>query len=109
MAIGKYYVDQGSPLGEVHGPEGFLDGIRPFTSAFSEGHSEVDLLIQLRTVQPALVRGELDGLAIISQYNPHSVFIALEGSASWCSACRSRSSRFRWARRGSSGPHAGCI
>ena len=37
-----------------------------------------DYFIQLRTVQPALVRGELDGLAILSQYNPHGVFIALE-------------------------------
>jgi hypothetical protein len=29
-------------------------------------------------VQPALLRGEPDGLAIISQYHPHGVFIALE-------------------------------
>ena len=38
----------------------------------------LDYFIQLRTVQPALRRGELEGLAIISQYNPHGVFIALE-------------------------------
>jgi hypothetical protein len=38
----------------------------------------VDYFIQLRTVQPALLKGELDGLAILSQYNPHGVFIALE-------------------------------
>src|SRR5664280_1850654 len=38
----------------------------------------MDYFIQLRTVQPALRRGELDGLAILSQYNPHGVFIALE-------------------------------
>ena len=38
----------------------------------------LDYFIQLRTVQPALLRGELDGLTIISQYNPHGVFIALE-------------------------------
>lgn len=38
----------------------------------------LDYFIQLRTVQPALLRGEADGLAIISQYNPHGVFIALE-------------------------------
>jgi len=37
-----------------------------------------DYFIQLRTVQPALLRGEFDGLAIVSQYNPHGVFIALE-------------------------------
>lgn len=29
-------------------------------------------------MQPALVRGEADGLALLSQYNPHGVFIALE-------------------------------
>jgi hypothetical protein len=38
----------------------------------------VDYFIQLRTVQPALLRGEVEGLAILSQYNPHGVFIALE-------------------------------
>ena len=38
----------------------------------------LDYFIQLRTVQPALLRGEMDGLAILSQYNPHGVFIALE-------------------------------
>lgn len=38
----------------------------------------LDYFIQLRTVQPALLRGELDGLVILSQYNPHGVFIALE-------------------------------
>ncbi len=38
----------------------------------------IDYFIQLRTVQPSLRRGESDGLAIISQYNPHGVFIALE-------------------------------
>jgi hypothetical protein len=37
-----------------------------------------DYAIQLRTVQPALMNREFDGLAIISQYNPHGVFIALE-------------------------------
>ncbi|MNC84496.1 hypothetical protein D3C83_00520 [compost metagenome] len=34
--------------------------------------------IQLRYVQPAVWRGELDGLAPWTQYNPHGVFIALE-------------------------------
>lgn len=34
--------------------------------------------IQLRYVQPAVLRGELDGLAPWTQYNPHGVFIALE-------------------------------
>jgi hypothetical protein len=34
--------------------------------------------IQLRFVQPALLKGELEGLAPLTQYNPHGVFIALE-------------------------------
>jgi hypothetical protein len=38
----------------------------------------IDYFIQLRTVQPALLLGEADGLAILSQYNPHGLFIALE-------------------------------
>lgn len=38
----------------------------------------LDYFIQLRTVQPSLVSAEFEGLAIISQYNPHGVFIALE-------------------------------
>jgi hypothetical protein len=38
----------------------------------------IGYFIQLHTVQPSLVRGEADGLAILSQYNPHGVFIALE-------------------------------
>ena len=37
-----------------------------------------DYFIQLRFVQPAVLKGELDGLAPWTQYNPHGVFIALE-------------------------------
>jgi hypothetical protein len=37
-----------------------------------------DYFIQLRYVQPAVLKGELDGLAPWTQYNPHGVFIALE-------------------------------
>jgi predicted ester cyclase len=43
--IHEDYVDHGSPVGEVRGPEGFLAAIQPFTSAFSDDHSEIDLLI----------------------------------------------------------------
>jgi hypothetical protein len=38
----------------------------------------IDYFIQLRVVQPSLLNGESEGLAIVSQYNPHGVFIALE-------------------------------
>jgi hypothetical protein len=38
----------------------------------------LDYLVQLQTVQPALIRGEAESVAAISQYNPHGVFITLE-------------------------------
>jgi hypothetical protein len=38
----------------------------------------VDYGVQLTVAQPALLRGETDGLSVWSQYNPHGIFIALE-------------------------------
>jgi hypothetical protein len=38
----------------------------------------IDYLIQLQVVQPGLLAGEAADLALVSQYNPHGVFIALE-------------------------------
>lgn len=37
-----------------------------------------DYFIQLQVVQPGLRSGEAAALALVSQYNPHGVFIALE-------------------------------
>ena len=37
-----------------------------------------DYFIQLRVIQPAVLRAQIDGLAPLTQYNPHGVFIALE-------------------------------
>lgn len=37
-----------------------------------------DYFIQLRVIQPAVLSHEPDGLAPLTQYNPHGVFIALE-------------------------------
>jgi len=37
-----------------------------------------DYFVQLAVVQPSLLKGELAGLSLVSQYNPHGVFIALE-------------------------------
>jgi hypothetical protein len=36
--------------------------------------------VQLTVVQPSLDRGETDGLSLISQYNPHGLFIAAESA-----------------------------
>lgn len=38
----------------------------------------MDYYIQLSVVQPSLLKGETEGLALFSQYNPHGIFIALE-------------------------------
>jgi len=34
--------------------------------------------IQVSIIQPALLNGETEGIALITQYNPHGLFIALE-------------------------------
>jgi len=38
----------------------------------------VNYFIQLAVMQPSLLKGELQGLSLFSQYNPHGIFIALE-------------------------------
>jgi hypothetical protein len=38
----------------------------------------INYFVQLAVVQPSLIKGELDGLSLHSQYNPHGIFIALE-------------------------------
>ncbi|RJQ56691.1 MAG: hypothetical protein C4521_00100 [Actinobacteria bacterium] len=47
-------------------------------AAISVGVIAVDYFIQLQTVQPGLLRGEGPALAVVSQYNPHGIFITLE-------------------------------
>jgi hypothetical protein len=37
-----------------------------------------DYFVQLAVVQPSLLAGETDGIPLLTQYNPHGVFIALE-------------------------------
>ena len=38
----------------------------------------VDYFVQVSVIQPSLVRGETEGIALLTQYNPHGIFIALE-------------------------------
>jgi hypothetical protein len=38
----------------------------------------IDYFLQLSVIQPGVVLGETDGIAILSQFNPHGVFIVLE-------------------------------
>jgi hypothetical protein len=37
-----------------------------------------DYFIQISVIQPSLLKGETDGIALLTQYNPHGIFIALE-------------------------------
>jgi hypothetical protein len=37
-----------------------------------------DYFLQLAVIQPSLLAGETDGISLLTQYNPHGVFIALE-------------------------------
>ena len=43
--IHEDYVDHGSPLGDMYGPQGFLALNQMFADAFSEAHSGIDMLI----------------------------------------------------------------
>jgi hypothetical protein len=38
----------------------------------------LDYFVQIEVLQASLLRGEVDGMAFISQYNPHGLFIAME-------------------------------
>ena len=38
----------------------------------------IDYFLQISVIQPAILNGEFDGISILTQYNPHGIFIALE-------------------------------
>jgi hypothetical protein len=38
----------------------------------------IDYFLQVSVIQPGVLLGETDGIAMLSQFNPHGVFIALE-------------------------------
>jgi hypothetical protein len=46
--------------------------------ALAAGILAVDYYIQIAALQPSLLRGEFEGVALVTQYNPHGIFIALE-------------------------------
>jgi hypothetical protein len=37
-----------------------------------------DYFVQLAIIQPSLLKGEIEGMAILTQYNPHGLFVVLE-------------------------------
>ena len=47
-------------------------------AAISATALATNYFIQLTVMQPSFLKGETEGLALFSQYNPHGVFIALE-------------------------------
>jgi len=47
-------------------------------AAIAAGLISTDYFLQIEVVQPSLLKAESEGLAILSQYNPHGVFIAIE-------------------------------
>ena len=47
-------------------------------ATLSAGIIAADYSIQIATIQPSIVRGETEGVALLTQFNPHGVFIALE-------------------------------
>lgn len=38
----------------------------------------VNYYVQISVIQPSLLKGELDGISLVTQYNPHGIFIVLE-------------------------------
>ncbi len=38
----------------------------------------LDYFVQLAVIQPSILSGENQGIALLSQYNPHGIFIAME-------------------------------
>ncbi|HUH61729.1 MAG TPA: hypothetical protein VLZ50_01980 [Terracidiphilus sp.] len=59
-------------------------GMRPLSlvalvfAAMAAGLISTDYFLQIEVVQPSLLKAEPVGLALLSQYNPHGIFIALE-------------------------------
>jgi hypothetical protein len=61
------------------GPGAALSGrVSTILAAIGAGVLVSDYALQLTVVQPSLLKGETDGLALLSQYNPHGVFIGVE-------------------------------
>jgi hypothetical protein len=44
----------------------------------ASGTLMVTYWVQLAVIQPSLLQGETDGIALLTQFNPHGLFIALE-------------------------------
>lgn len=47
-------------------------------SAMASFTLPLDYFLQVSVIQPSLLQGETDGISLLSQYNPHGIFISLE-------------------------------
>lgn len=47
-------------------------------AAVAAGVIALDYFVQILVIQPSLLNQEADGIALLTQYNPHGLFIALE-------------------------------
>jgi hypothetical protein len=63
-----------------HAPEGRkgLTLIGLLLASFAAVVILADYFVQVSVIQPSVLAGETEGIALISQYNPHGIFIALE-------------------------------
>lgn len=52
--------------------------IAAFLASISSSIFLIAFFTQLAVVQPSLLRGEADGISLITQFNPHGLFIAME-------------------------------
>lgn len=47
-------------------------------AVIATGTLVVNYFVQISVIQPSVIRGETDGISILTQYNDHGLFIALE-------------------------------
>jgi len=66
----------------VHGYAGksgnIFSRISLILSVIGAGVLFINYFVQVSVIQPSIISGESDGIALLTQYNPHGVFIALE-------------------------------
>ncbi len=62
----------------VASPRTLFSRIAMLFAAIAASIITLDYFLQIEVLQPSLLRAELDGMAVISQYNPHGLFIAME-------------------------------
>lgn len=79
MVLSLLYVGLAACVFEFAAPAKRIFGLFGLAAALLAGGTlALDYFVQVTVVQPSLLAGETDAIAILTQYNPHGVFIALE-------------------------------